>query len=264
MKKIAFILILIGITSFVEYNLVAEQSATKHPPVGYVEHLDQTIPMNLKFVNSKGDTISLSQLVDRPTILSFAYYHCPGLCNTLLTGLRDGIDRVQLQPGKDFRVITVSIDYKEKSPVAAKWKRNYMTMEGTKRTLPDDSWQFMTGDSQSVMSLTNAAGYYFIPDGKEDFIHPSVILMLSPQGKITRYLLGNDFSPFDMKMAVIEAGQGKVMPTINKILYYCYSYDPSGKKYVLNFTRISGTILLIGIGVFFIILIKKGKKRKTA
>ena len=260
MKKISLPVLGLFFLSIAITSLFSQQK----PTVGIDEQLGSTIPMNLKFFNSKGDTLLLSQLIDRPVVLSFAYYHCQALCNTLLSGLRDAVDKVKLKPGTDFRVLTISFDQKETSQIASKWKHTYMSLEGTSRVLPDDSWYFMTGDSQNIRTLTNAVGYYFVADGHSDFNHPAAIMVLSPRGKITRYLFGTEFSPFDLKMALIEALEGKPMPTISKLLEYCYSYDPESKHYVINFMRIIGAFMLVAVGSFLAVLLIKGRKNKIS
>ncbi len=236
-------------------------SSEKTPPeVGIEEKLGATIPLDLKFISSKGDTISLAEIVDKPIILSFAYYHCPGICTPLLTGLSEAVDRMDMEPGKDYRLVTISFDHSEGSKIAEKWRKTYA--EGMKRKIPVDAWYFMTGDSLSIKKLTSSVGYYFKPDGKEDFIHPAAILALSSKGKIVRYLFGTKFLPFDLKMAVIEAQEGKVSPTINKVLNFCFSYDPQGRKYVLDVTKIVGAVSLFFVAIFLVILLVKGRKNK--
>ncbi|MCX7735150.1 MAG: SCO family protein [Candidatus Kapabacteria bacterium] len=239
------------------YSALSEKTP---PEVGIEEQLGTTIPLNLKFVSSKGDTLSLKEIVDKPVILSFAYYHCPGICTPLLTGLSEAVDRMDMEPGKDYRLITISFDHSEGSAVAEKWRKTYA--EGMKRKIPVDAWYFMTGDSISIKKLTSSVGYYFKPDGKEDFIHPAAIIALSSNGKVVRYLFGTKFLPFDLKMAVIEAQEGKVTPTINKVLSFCFSYDPQGRKYVLDVTKIAGAVSLFFVAIFLVILIFKGRKNK--
>ena len=165
-KIIIILLLFLNLFSLNYFSIRAEQKSVKKPLIGIEEQLGNTIPLDLKFINSRGDTFSLRQLIDKPVILSFAYYHCPGLCSTLLSSLRDAVDKVKLTPGVDFRIITISIDHSEKLQTAVKWKKSYLDLVGSNRVLPDDSWYFMIGDSVSIRKLTDAVGYYFIPDGR--------------------------------------------------------------------------------------------------
>jgi protein SCO1/2 len=120
----------------------------------------------------------------------------------------------------------------------------------------------MVGDSVNIMALTNSVGFHFQREG-DGFIHPPALIAISPKGTITRYILGTDFEPFDIKMAMIEAGRGMSQPTISRVLQFCYRYDPSGKKYVFNFTKVVGGVLLVAVVVFLSILLVKGKKKKN-
>jgi protein SCO1/2 len=233
-----------------------EQSEEK---LGIEEHLGETLPLELSFTNSDGKTYKLSELIDKPTIMAFVYYNCPGICSPLLTGLSEVVDKVELNPGEDFQVLTISFDHKENAELAKKWHKNHYSSLKRKDMSPED-WKFMVGDSLSVRKLTDAAGFYYKEDGK-DYVHAATLIMVSPKGKITRYLTGTQFLPFDVKMALIEASEGKATPTINKILEYCFSYDPEGNKYVFNFNKIAGTVIFASIGLFFAVLLIKGRKK---
>ncbi|TAL66787.1 MAG: SCO family protein [Bacteroidetes bacterium] len=234
----------------------------RKPSVGLDEQLGKKIPLNLKFVNSNGDTSTLGSLINKPTVLALVYYHCPNICTPLLNGLSETLDRMDMDAGKEYRVITISFDQYETPAIANKWKNNYLA--GMKKRIPADAWLFMVGDSTSIKTLTDAVGFYFERDSVEDFIHPSTILVLSPKGVISRYLFGTTFLPFDLKMALIEASEGKSSPTINKVLQFCFDYDKKGKTYVFNFNRVAGGILLLFVIVFLSILLVKGRKNNIA
>ena len=234
----------------------------KKPAVGLEEQLGQTIPMHLRFVNSNGDTLSLSSIINKPTVLALVYYHCPNICTPLLNGLSETIDKMDMEAGKEYQVVTISFDQNETPANAYKWQNNYLA--GLEKKIPKDSWLFMVGDSASIRTLTDAVGFYFMRDTANDFIHASTVIVLSPKGVISRYLFGTTFLPFDLKMALIEASEGKSSPTINKVLQFCYSYDADGKKYVFNFTKVAGGILLLFVVVFISILLVKGRKNNIA
>ncbi len=235
-------------------------SSEKPPEVGIQEKLGQTIDLNLKFLDENGQEVILKDIVKKPTIIAFVYFHCPGICSPLQTGLAEVIDRVDLEPGKGFKALSISFDHKEGPDKAKKWQKQYLA--GIEREIKPEDWKFLTSDSITIQKITDQAGFYFKSDGKDDFIHSATLIVISPEGKIARYLLGTQFLPFDLKMAVIEASEGRWSPTISKILQYCYSYDPDGRKYVFNVTRVAGTIIFLAIGTFFAILIIKGRKNK--
>lgn len=238
----------------------ADSMAQKHIDAGIDEKLGNYLPMDLKFYNSNGDTVLLKDIIDKPTLLAFVYYACPGVCDPLQTELAWAVDRIQLEPGADFKVISLSFDHHENPEMAAKWKHNYLMT--IKRKFSPDDWLFLTGDSVNIKKLTDAAGFYYKPSEKT-FVHAATVIAVSPQGKISRYLFGLQFNPFDLKMALLDAQAGKTSPTIAKVLQFCFSYDPSGRRYTLNVTRIAGSIMLLAIGITVGILTIRKKKAKN-
>lgn len=235
-------------------------SSENSPEVGIVEKLGNQLPMNSKFIDENGQEVVLNQLLTKPTIIAFVYFHCPGICSPLQTGLAEAIDKLKLEPGKDYQVLSISFDHEEGPDKAIKWQKEYIS--SLKRKFEPNNWKFLTSDSITIRKLTDASGFYFKPDGKDDFIHSASLIVLTPEGKISRYLFGTQFNPFDMKLALIEAQKGKFNPTINKVLEFCYSYDPENKKYVFNVTKVAGSIIFLAIGVFFTILLVKGRRNK--
>ena len=227
--------------------------------IGVIEHLDKTIPLNLQFTDITNHKVTLQQLINKPTILILVYFDCPGVCPAILGGVSDVIEKADLELGTDYQVITVSFNPADNPEKAAKIKQNFLR---TKSKLHSKDWMYLTGDSANIYALTEAVGFRFQRTGL-DFVHPSVITILSPQGKITRYLYGSRFLPFDLKMAIIEAQKGQSRPTINRVLEFCFSYDPEGKKYVLDITRVAGSIILFfAVLLFGILLFRSRNKRK--
>ncbi|MFC1731063.1 SCO family protein [candidate division KSB1 bacterium] len=229
--------------------------------IGIEEHLNTYIPENIEIVNEEGKTVNLKSLIDKPTILNFVYYRCPGICSPLMSGLAEVIGNSDLILGKDYQVFTISFDHRESTDLAVKKKKNYLNEIG--KEVNKNGWLFFTGDSSNLMKATNAAGFKFKRTGN-DFLHSASLIMLSPEAKITRYLNGTYFLPFDIKMAVIEANKGKSGPTINKVLQFCYSYDPVGQSYVLNVTKVTGSIILFFAILLFLFLMIRSKKKKKA
>lgn len=229
--------------------------------LGIYEHLDEYIPGDLTFVTEKYDTINLKQAIDKPTVIVPVYYECPGLCSPLLEGVADVISKASLEIGKDYQVFTVSFNPAEKTRLAKEKKENYLKLVKNPKGDLQKGWIFHTGDSANITSLLNSLGYKIKKEGK-DWIHPGAIIVLSPGGKITRYLHGTYFLPFDLKMAIVEASHGQSGPTINKMLKFCFSYDAEGKKYVFNITKVSGSLIILAALGFFISLILKNKKQQ--
>lgn len=230
--------------------------------VGIVEHLDRIIPMSLTFQDEYGKTVKIGDLINKPTILAPVYFDCPGICVQLLSGVEEVVEKSDLELGKDYQIITFSFN-RQDDPAKAMDKKNSILKK--KSRLHEADWHFLTGDSNSIYTLTNAIGYKFQTAGN-DFIHPAAILVLSPEGKITRYLYGVAYLPFDVKMAVIEARRGQSRPSINRILDYCYAYDPAGRTYSLQVTKVSGTIIIFLALLFlgFLLLTNRRKKKKIA
>lgn len=229
------------------------------PEVGIEEQLGKNIPLNLEFYDEDGYLLKLSDIIDKPTILNLVFFECRGICTPLLTELAENVNRVDLEPGKDYQILTVSFDHTEKPQLAAAKKINYIKL--LERPIKPSAWRFMTGDSINVKTLTDAVGYYYKKE-EDQFIHAGALIFISPDGKITRYLMGIDFLPFNIKMALIEASEGKVGPTIAKLLKFCYAYDPEGRTYALNITRIIGIGMIFLIAAFAIFLTVKPKKAK--
>ena len=253
MKKI-LILSLIGIICCTtRISAQVDQS----PDVGIVEHLGKTLPLDLKFVNDKFETVTLRQLINKPTILSFVYFDCPGLCSPLLEGVGDVIQKTDMVLGKDYQVITISFNFRD-TPEKAKIKKKRFTERYAKGR--SEGWIFLTTDSATIFNITHATGFITKAVGL-DFVHPSAIIAVSPTGMITRYLYGITFQPIDFKMALAEANKEQPRPTIQKALLLCFSYDPQGQRYTLDILKISGILVLFFILVFVVVYLIKPKKK---
>lgn len=246
--------------SFISLTVFSNDSVSDNQ-LGIYEHLDEYISNDLVFRDEFYNEINLKNAIDKPTVLCLVYYECPGICSPLLNGLADAMDKTDVELGKDYQVFTISFSHTEKPPLALKKKKTYTKLVSQGDT--ENSWKFFTGDSLTIHKLLNEVGFKVKKEGKE-YIHPGSLIMLSPEGKITRYLYGSTyFLPFDLKMAIVEAAKGKSGPTINKVLNYCFTYDPEGKKYVFNITKVSGSIIiLIAAALLFGLIISNRKKNK--
>ncbi len=233
--------------------------AQETPKIGITEHLDEYLPDNIELININGDTVAFSTLLgDKPLVLNFVYYRCPGICTPLMDGITEVVNLSDMQLGGDFQLVTVSFDYTETHELALKKRNNYSMV--VKKEGMEDGWLFFTADSSNVARLTNATGFTYKRTGN-DFIHTAGLILISPEGKITRYLNGTYFLPFEFKLAVIEASKGIPGPTVNRILQFCYSYDPVGQAYVLNITKVAGILILVIASLVLIVLFAKPKKR---
>lgn len=248
------ILILFFCLSFSFINQIQSQD------LGLYEHLDTYLPNDLEFINEEGKTIKLSDLINKPTVISLVYYECPGLCSPLLEGIADVITKAKLDLGTEYQMLTISFDPSEATELAVAKKATYSELVENKDV--QNGWKYFTGNQENIDKLLNALGYKIKKEG-EDYIHPAAIIVVSPESKITRYLHGTYFLPFDLKMAVVESLDGKSGPTINKVLQFCFSYDAEGKKYVFNITKISGSFILLLALSLFGGLIYRNRNNKT-
>ncbi|WP_282125426.1 SCO family protein [Marinifilum flexuosum] len=229
--------------------------------VGVIEHLEEYIPEDIMITNEAGQLVNLKKQINKPTALIFVYYRCPGICSPLMDGLAEVIEKSDLDLSEDYQVLTISFDPTETIDLAIKNKNNYKSLVKGKNT--EEGWKFFTADSLNIAKATQSMGFRYKKTGN-DYTHAATVIVLSPEGKITRYLNGTYFLPFEFKLAILEASKGQAGPTINKILQYCYSYDPVGQAYVLNITKITGTIILaMGIIIFLLLVIRKPRRKRS-
>lgn len=239
-------------------------NADKNPEVGVDEKLGAFLPLNIYFLDEDSNKVALKDLIRKPTVFAFVYYECPGICSPLLSSLAEVIEKTDLVLGVDYNVVVLSMDEFETPFNAA--KRKNIIIQFMDKNVPPESWRFLTGRLEDVKKVSDAAGFYFKREGK-DFRHAGCFIFLDKEGKITRYLFpsyserhGFGILPFDFKMAVFEASESKVTPTIARVLQFCYSYDPDGRTYVFNLTRIFGIIILVLLAAFLLYIKFKPKK----
>jgi len=227
------------------------------PGSGLEEKLGAMVPQDIVLVDESGSPVRLGELLDRPAILSLVYYKCPNVCPRLISGVGDVIKRLDLDARKDYVALTVSFDETDTPELALEKKKAYFNIVG--EDFPESGWRFLTGDRENIMRLTDAVGFGFTRKG-DHFVHPITLVALSKEGKIIRYLPGDRFLPFDVKMALIEASEGRVGSTAARVLLYCFSYDPEGKTYAFNIIRIYAAVMLVSVIVFAIFLFRKGRR----
>jgi len=218
------------------------------------EHLGGFIPLYAAFTDDAGDSVVLARYFNKnhPVILVLAYYTCPMLCNLVMNGLADALKPLNLTAGKDYSILTVSIDTTETAELASAKKANYRKYLGN--DLIADNWHFLVGGRSDIDIVAKSVGFrYFYDEKQKQYAHPAVLTILSPQGKISRYLYGIEFKSQDLKFAVLEAAGGKVGSTTDRLLLYCYHYDPQAGSYVLfaaNLMRLGGVAAVVVLAVF--------------
>ncbi len=240
---------------------VMSPPANTRPPrlenVGIEQHLDMQVPPNLTFLDETGKSVKLGDYFGRkPLILNLVYYNCTMLCGEALAGLSSAMRLVKFDLGNEFDVITISFDPRETPEMAAAKKVDYVKRYG--RANAAAGWHFLTGQPESINALTKTVGFQYQYDAKTNqYAHATAIMVLTPQGRISRYFYGVDFPPKDLRMGLVEASQGKIGNAVDAVLLYCYHYDPETGKYgamVGNILRLAAaaTILLLG-GLFFVL-----------
>jgi protein SCO1/2 len=235
--------------------------ASVRPPylqnVGIDQHLDGQVPADLAFADDTGQPVKLGDYFGKkPLILNLVYYNCPMLCGETLAGLTGAMRLVKFDVGNEYDVVTVSFNPRETPEIAAAKKKDYLKRYG--RPNAERGWHFLTGPPESINALTKAVGFQYQYDPKiQQYAHATAIMVLTPQGHISRYFYGVDFPPKDLRLGLVEASQGKIGNPVDQVLLYCYHYDPATGKYgavITNILRLGAglTILILG-GLLFIL-----------
>jgi protein SCO1/2 len=230
--------------------------------IGFEEKQGQYADLSTKLVNESGDTVLLGDVINKPAILNLVYYQCPGTCSPLMWGISKFIDQVDLQLGKDYDVITISFDPTERIDLGIKKKASYLSTMKNQESAK--YWKFFVSDSLNIAKLTKSVGFNY-EKLNDQYVHPTGLIALASDGKIVRYLRGIDFLPFDIKITMVEAAEGKIGPSINRLLAVCYSYDDQGNQFVFNVTRVSAIVIMFFIVVIFLVLaLSRVKIKKKA
>ena len=242
-------------------NGIMAPPANTRPPrlenVGIEQHLDAQVPPDLIFRDETGKTVKLGDYFGRkPLILNLVYYNCTMLCGEALAGLASAMRLVKFDVGNEFDVVTVSFDPRETPEMAAAKKKDYVARYG--RANAAAGWHFLTGQPESINALTKVVGFQYQYDAKSNqYAHATAIMVLTPQGRISRYFYGVDFPPKDLRMGLVEASQGKIGNAVDAVLLYCYHYNPETGKYgamVANILRLAAAATVLIMGIFLFIL----------
>jgi len=229
----------------------AEQPLAALQDVDVIEHLGDKIPSGLTFRDPNGNKVELDGLMgNRPLLVTLGYYRCPMLCNLVLDGLVKAMKESGLVVGRDFQAVSISIDPDEDAKQALTTRSRVWSAAGGKADA--NSWPFLMGDSLGSRMLAEAVGFKYVYDKtSRQFAHDAVSFVLTPEGRISRYLYGVDVLPRDFRLAMVEAGAGRVVTSFDRLLLSCFQYDPVNRKYApyaLGFVR-------IGAGLVFLMLV---------
>lgn len=228
-------------------------------PTGVTERLGEVVAVDAVLLDEEGKPVRFSDLLSLPTLLLPVYYGCPNVCSFLQANVAKVLPQVDLAPGREFQVISLSFDHTETPAMARQAKVDFFPAAGER--WPPSAWRFLTGDEMGIKRVTDSIGFRFSRD-EDQFVHPVVMVALAPGGKIVRYLYGYTPLPFDITMAMTEASEGHLGLSVKRALTYCFSYDPKGKRYALNVIRVAGFAVVALALVLFLALMLGGRKRK--
>ena len=248
-----------------------ERAATEQPGVlskiRIDQKLDAPVPADLTFVDEEGRSVALGQYFGkRPLILALVYYECPMLCTQVLNGLTSSLSLIKFTPGQDFDVLAVSFDPGEGPGLAREKKAAYM--EHYKRPGTEGGFHFLTGRQDAIDRLTDAVGFRYAYDEKTDqYAHAATIIVLTPQGRVSRYFYGIEYAPRDLRLGLVEASENRIGTVVDQALLLCYHYDPSEGKYgvaIMNVMRLVGLLTIIGVGVFVVAALRRERRQAHA
>jgi protein SCO1/2 len=235
--------------------------------VGIDQKLNEQIPLDLQFLDETGRTVQLREYFGRkPVILSLVFYECPMLCNQVLNGLVGSLKAQTFNVGQEFDVLTVSFDPREGPQLASAKKLSYM--QRYQRAGAEKGWHFLTGDQKSIDALTRAVGFRYSYDAATNqFAHASGIMVLTPEGKLSRYFYGIEYGPKDLRLALVESSANKIGTPVDALTLYCYHYDPVTGKYgptIMNIIRLGGLLTMLGVAALIFVLQRRRRIAEEA
>jgi protein SCO1/2 len=244
-------------------GIVASNVPPQFKAVTFAQQLNTRLPLELPFKDETGRTVTLGEYFGtRPVVLAFVYYQCPMLCSQTMNGISSALKVLPLTVGKDFDVVLVSFDPRDTPEAANAKKRAHMAHWSTQDAA--DSWHFLTGDEASIRQVTSAAGFTYEWDEKTgQFAHVSGLLTATPDGRLSRYFYGVEYSPKDLRMALVESSAGKIGSPVEELLLYCFQYDPTTGRYglvVMNLVRLGGA-LTVALVAGFVLLMRRRESR---
>jgi protein SCO1 len=224
--------------------------------------------LDVRLTDRFGNPVLLEDLLagDKSTLLVLAYYRCPMLCDLTLRGVARGLAQLPWSPGEEYQVVTVSFDPRDRPQSADRARAAIIDEFG--RRLDDDAWPFLIGEEGQVERLAESVGFFYAYEPRSDqYAHPSAIFVLTPSGTISRVLQGFEFEPLDLRMALVEAGEGKTGTFVEQVLLTCFRYDPTTRRYgpyVVGFLRLGAVAVLLAMGAGYLLLLRRGRRRRRS
>ncbi|REJ79402.1 MAG: SCO family protein [Acidobacteria bacterium] len=237
--------------------------------VGIDQKLGAQLPLEARFKDENGNEVELGKYFnnEKPVIIALVYYECPMLCNEVLNGLTGSLKGVNFNAGNEFDVVAISFDAREnrKADLAKNKKKSYLERYNREGTA--DGWHFLTGEQAEIDKVTEAVGFnYTFDERTNQFAHAGGIMVATPEGKLSRYLYGIDYSPNDLKFSIMESSENRIGNPAEQLYLYCFHYDPSTGKYgfaILSILRLFAVATLLGLGTMFFVFWRRGKAKKA-
>jgi protein SCO1 len=248
-----------------EPGTVATARLPQLDSVSFKQQLNKQLPLDARFKDETGRDVTLGHYFDgqRPVVLAFVYYSCPMLCTQIMNGVSRAVKVLPFSAGKDFDVVFVSFDPRDRFETAAAKKTalmNYWSLQNQ-----SGAWHFLTGEESQIKRVTSAAGFFYMWDDKtQQYAHLSGVLVLTPEGRLSRYFYGVEYSPKELRLALFESGQGHIGSVVDELLLYCYHYDPANGRYgavVMNLVRLGGVLTVLALGGFIAFMRRQEKLR---
>lgn len=234
--------------------------------VGIEEHLGARIDTTLPFVNDKGEQVTMGDFLSgqKPVLLSIVYFNCPSLCNFHLNGVTEALSKLDWTVGDEFELVALTMNHREGPELAAQKKTSYVNDYG--RPESADGWHFLTGTEENIRKLSDQVGFNFKwMDGSQEYAHASAAIILTPTGKVSRYLHGIEFDPKNLRLALLEASDGKIGDLVDQLALFCFQFDPTKKKYTLyafNIMRIGAILMVLVLAVFLVPMWLRERQRR--
>lgn len=236
--------------------------------VSFEQRLGAQIPLDLVFTDEHSRIVGLGDFFDRkPVVLALVYYECPQICTLVLDGVARGLRPLNLVAGEHYRVVAVSIDPRETPEQAQRKKKSAMALSAPESAA---GWHLLTGEVGPIAQLAEAAGFHYRENERSEtdrYIHPAGILVVTPEGKVSRYFYGFDYPPRDLRLALVEASGNRIGSPIDQLMLLCYRYDPSQGKYtfaILNMLRVSGVMTILALGTFLAVQFRREHRRRSS
>lgn len=249
-------------------NVVADQYPDELVDITIEDRAGNDVPTDVKLIDEDGNTVELSSYFDgkRPVLLVLAYYSCPMLCTLVLNGVSNSLKNVAWTAGNEFRVVTVSIDPRDTPEIAKAKRETYIEDYG--RHVSSDSWAFLTGEETELRRLADAVGFsYSWDEATQQYVHAAGGFVLTPDARVSRTLYGIEFNPRDLRLAISEASDGRVGSAFEKVLLFCFHYDPQAKGYVVAAFRVmkaGGILTALILGLWLGRFWRRERRRATS